>query len=119
MKFFSLCAALALALSAPPSTASAESAHTLLAEAVGKINPRYLLMADQGQAVTQEDFRGRFQLLSFGYTLLNADLISAAHFVGFDPAGKNLHAVDLGLDQVLIRASPETALLRDIRVDGG
>ena len=24
------------------------------------------------------------------------------HFVGFDPAGKNLHAVDLGLDQVKI-----------------
>jgi hypothetical protein len=29
--------------------------------------PRYLLMDVQGRAVTQEDFRGRFQLVSFGF----------------------------------------------------
>lgn len=32
------------------------------------INPRYLLMNDRGQAVTDQDFPGRFQLISFGYT---------------------------------------------------
>jgi protein SCO1/2 len=29
--------------------------------------PRYLLMDVQGRAVTQEDFRGRFQLVTFGF----------------------------------------------------
>lgn len=31
------------------------------------IMPRYLLMNPRGRAVTQEDFRGRFQLITFGY----------------------------------------------------
>ncbi len=30
--------------------------------------PRYLLAGPSGQAVSQEDFRGRFQLITFGYT---------------------------------------------------
>ena len=68
MNFFSLCAALALALSATIPPAMADHAHALLSEATGEINPRYLLMAGKGQAVTPEDFRGRFQLLTFGYT---------------------------------------------------
>ena len=33
-----------------------------------EINSRYLLMDTAGRAVTNEDFRGRFQLLTFGYT---------------------------------------------------
>ncbi len=32
------------------------------------IVPRYLLMDDRGHAVTDQDFPGRFQLISFGYT---------------------------------------------------
>lgn len=32
------------------------------------IIPRYLLMDAKGRAVTQDDFPGRFQLISFGYT---------------------------------------------------
>lgn len=32
------------------------------------ITPRYLLMDPNGRAVTQEDFAGRFQLLTFGFT---------------------------------------------------
>jgi protein SCO1/2 len=32
------------------------------------IIPRYLLQDPHGQAVTSEDFRGRFQLITFGYT---------------------------------------------------
>lgn len=35
-------------------------------EPVG-IFPRYLLMSPQGRAVTNEDFRGRFQLVAFGF----------------------------------------------------
>jgi protein SCO1/2 len=33
-----------------------------------EINPRYLLIDAKGRTVTNEDFPGRFQLLSFGYT---------------------------------------------------
>jgi len=32
------------------------------------IRTRYLLIGPQGGAVTDEDFRGRFQLITFGYT---------------------------------------------------
>lgn len=32
------------------------------------IVPRYLLEAPNGRSVTPEDFRGRFQLIAFGYT---------------------------------------------------
>jgi protein SCO1/2 len=62
-------AALALVLAgALPVFGQGAGTHTLeKAEAVG-IVPRYLLMDPRGQAVTNEDFRGRFQLVSFGYT---------------------------------------------------
>ena len=33
-----------------------------------RILPRYLLQDPQGRAVSHEDFRGRFQLIAFGYT---------------------------------------------------
>jgi protein SCO1/2 len=38
-----------------------------LEESVGII-PRYLLQDPNGRAVSSEDFRGRFQLIAFGYT---------------------------------------------------
>lgn len=34
---------------------------------VTEIRPRYLLANAAGQAVTEQDFRGRFQLIAFGY----------------------------------------------------
>lgn len=55
------CGPLAAAQSAPP------SAHLLGAEVPAGIAPRYLLMNPQGRAVSQEDFRGRFQLVTFGF----------------------------------------------------
>ena len=48
--------------------AAAQSAHDLLAGESTGINPRYLLQAPNGRSVTNEDFRGRFQLIAFGYT---------------------------------------------------
>ncbi len=56
---------LALALSGPlfAQTTSLPTAE----ESVG-INPRYLLQDPNGRSVTSEDFRGRFQLIAFGYT---------------------------------------------------
>ncbi|HSN62635.1 MAG: SCO family protein [Azonexus sp.] len=48
--------------------AAAQSAHDLLAGDDKDINPRYLLQGTNGRSVTNEDFRGRFQLIAFGYT---------------------------------------------------
>ncbi|MBL8418287.1 MAG: SCO family protein [Dechloromonas sp.] len=56
----------ALALAAPVAAQSAH--HPLQAEESVGINPRYLLQDPRGRSVTNEDFRGRFQLISFGYT---------------------------------------------------
>jgi protein SCO1/2 len=66
MRHFGLALLAGLLFAAP---AAAQSAHHPLqaAESVG-INPRYLLQDPRGRSVTNEDFRGRFQLISFGYT---------------------------------------------------
>ncbi|HQU80362.1 MAG TPA: SCO family protein [Azonexus sp.] len=65
MRFPGLALLAALVLVAP---AAAQSAHQLQAEESVGINPRYLLQDPRGRSVTNEDFRGRFQLISFGYT---------------------------------------------------
>ena len=66
MRHFGLALLAGLLFAAP---AAAQSAHHQLqaAESVG-INPRYLLQDPNGRSVTNEDFRGRFQLIAFGYT---------------------------------------------------
>lgn len=56
---------LILCLSGPP-VAQAEPA-VAAADSIGII-PRYLLQDPNGRAVSSEDFRGRFQLIAFGYT---------------------------------------------------
>lgn len=62
-------AALCLALlAAGPAVAQATHSLELLRGESTGINPRYLLQDPNGRAVTSEDFRGRFQLISFGYT---------------------------------------------------
>ncbi len=50
--------------------AIAQSTHSLelLRGKNTAINPRYLLQDPNGRALTNEDFRGRFQLIAFGYT---------------------------------------------------
>jgi len=61
-------AALLLAALLCCGSAAAQSAHDLLAGETRGINPRYLLQDPNGRSVTSEDFRGRFQLITFGYT---------------------------------------------------
>ncbi len=58
---------LALLIAGPAAAQSAHSLELLRGEDLG-IVPRYLLQDPNGRAVTQEDFRGRFQLIAFGYT---------------------------------------------------
>lgn len=64
-RLLALGAALAawLAVAVPAGAASAEDE-----VAPASIVPRYLLRGPNGGAVTDGDFRGRFQLLAFGYT---------------------------------------------------
>ncbi len=58
---------LALLLAGPAAAQTGHSLELLRGENSG-INPRYLLQDPNGRAVSSEDFRGRFQLISFGYT---------------------------------------------------
>lgn len=60
-----LCLAL---LAAGPVAAQASHSLELLRGENTAINPRYLLQDPNGRGVSNEDFRGRFQLISFGYT---------------------------------------------------
>lgn len=62
-------AALLLAIAVVmPATAEETKRHTILREESGGIVPRYLLVDPNGRSVTSEDFRGKFQLIAFGYT---------------------------------------------------
>jgi protein SCO1 len=70
MKPSCVCAALAamLALAGAPAGAQTPGArHDAAPQDAAPLMPRYLLMDVQGRAVTQEDFRGRFQLVAFGF----------------------------------------------------
>lgn len=60
-------ALLALLLGGPAMAQATHSLELLRGENTG-INPRYLLQDPNGRALTNEDFRGRFQLIAFGYT---------------------------------------------------
>lgn len=51
-----------------PVQADVATSHRLLEEARSEVVPRYLLLGPNGQGVSHEDFRGRFQLIAFGYT---------------------------------------------------
>ena len=55
-------------LVAGPATAQASHSLELLRGENSGINPRYVLQDPNGRSVSSEDFRGRFQLISFGYT---------------------------------------------------
>ena len=58
---------LCLALTNPVFAQAQHSLQLLKGEDNG-IVPRYLLQDPNGRSITNEDFRGRYQLISFGYT---------------------------------------------------
>ena len=71
MKLLAGLLALILAMPAVAGDATpAAVSHTAISddEAPGSIIPRYLLQDPYGRPVSNEDFRGRFQLIAFGYT---------------------------------------------------
>ena len=61
-------AVLGILLATPPAAAQTGSLHADDATEPAGIVARYLLMDPAGHAVSNEDFRGRFQLITFGYT---------------------------------------------------
>lgn len=64
-------AALCLALCGgfpPAAQAVAVAPHTEAAAESGALTPRYLLQDHRGRVLTHESFRGRLQLVSFGFT---------------------------------------------------
>jgi len=62
-----LVALLAAPAVAPGADAAAVARHLPPPQEPVALMPRYLLMDVQGRAVTNEDFRGRFQLVAFGF----------------------------------------------------
>ena len=68
MKRRVFCATLAALPFLPHTLALAASPHTTFDLEPRSTNPRSLLIGPQGSAVSNEDFRGRFQLITFGYT---------------------------------------------------
>ncbi|MBI5901273.1 MAG: SCO family protein [Rhodocyclales bacterium] len=62
-----LFAALLAAGFTPPPALAADVRHAAAPADTLPLLPRYLLMDVQGRAVSHEDFRGRFQLVSFGF----------------------------------------------------
>lgn len=62
----------AVALMLAAGTAAPAKSHTALEASDASVTaapvaPRYLLMGTNGRSVTSEDFRGRFQLIAFGF----------------------------------------------------
>ncbi|WP_291990495.1 SCO family protein [Candidatus Accumulibacter sp. ACC007] len=68
MKKRLLLLALAAGLSLPSAAVDLAAEQLPPERETGVINSRYLLMDANGRAVSNQDFRGRFQLLTFGYT---------------------------------------------------
>ena len=58
---------LTLLMAGPVAAQASHSLELLRGEDVG-IVPRYLLQDPNGRAISHEEFRGRFQLIAFGYT---------------------------------------------------
>jgi protein SCO1/2 len=62
-----LCLALCGVLPAMGQTVSTVPKHTEEPAEIADLVPRYLLQDPRGRVVTQESFRGRFQLIAFGF----------------------------------------------------
>ncbi len=113
---------------------SAGSGHLIEQDESVSISTRYLLMDPQGRAVTNEDFRGRYQLITFGFvscsdvcptTLLEFKHIlhalgdKAQHlqaiFVTVDPerdTGEILHAYTDAFDSRILGLTGSPELVR-------
>lgn len=59
---------LTLLIAGPAAAQAAHSLELLRGDSNEGINPRYLLQDPNGRSVTSEEFRGRYQLIAFGYT---------------------------------------------------
>ncbi|MFA5530593.1 MAG: SCO family protein [Thiohalomonadaceae bacterium] len=88
-----------------PAQAQTSSGHGLDDDEVVQVRTRYLLVGPDGGAVTDEDFHGRYQLITFGYTACPdvcpttlVDMTEILRLLG-DDAG--------GLQSIFITVDPE------------
>lgn len=107
-RLVALSAATLFALVAPAAGQTSGPAPATLAQEpkealVARSTPRYLLMGSNGRAVTPEDFRGRLQLIAFGFTscpdvcpttLLEMQQVLAA----LGPRAKHLQPIFITID---------------------
>lgn len=94
MRLLRLCALFLLALLSLAAPADEED--------IG-LRPRYLLQDPAGRAITQEDWRGRFQLIAFGYTfcpdVCPTTLVEMADILKrLGPAGERLQPIFITVD---------------------
>jgi protein SCO1/2 len=68
LRALALCLACCLPLAAGAEPGGPAARHTEQAAATDDLVPRYLLQDHRGRVLTQESFRGRFQLITFGFT---------------------------------------------------
>ncbi|MBS1129098.1 MAG: Electron transport protein SCO1/SenC [Proteobacteria bacterium] len=87
-----------------PAAAQATHSLELLKEGSTEgINPRYLLQDPNGRSVTSEDFRGRYQLIAFGYTycpdICPTTLVEMAEILKqLGKEAKNIQAIFISVD---------------------
>ena len=93
--------------------------------ALQNATPRYLLMNGAGRAVTSEDFRGRFQLIAFGYTgcpdVCPTTLLEMQQVLrGLGPRAKHVQAIFITIDPQRDTAAVLTAYAQnfDSRIIG-
>lgn len=77
------------------------------------IVPRYLLAGPGGRSITPEDFRGRFQLIAFGYTFCPD--ICPTTLVDMASVLKNLGPESKKLQAIFVTVDPERDTLEQMR----
>ena len=96
---------LTLLIAGPAAAQAAHSLELLRGDSNEGINPRYLLQDPNGRSVTSEDFRGRYQLIAFGYTycpdICPTTLVEMAEIL------KQLGATAKHLQAIFISVDPE------------
>lgn len=96
---------LTLLIAGPVAAQAAHSLELLRGGGSEGINPRYLLQDPNGRSVTSEDFRGRYQLIAFGYTycpdICPTTLVEMAEVL------KQLGATAKHLQAIFISVDPE------------
>ena len=96
-------AAVAMTLATGLAAAQGGATHSAAPPDAAPLMPRYLLMDVQGRAVTHEDFRGRLQLVTFGFIscpdVCPTTLLEVKHVLeGLGPLASRVQAIFVTID---------------------